>query len=273
MNIFFQHLFRNASMSVAETAEFLYPVAGSGPVDDAAVMYVELKECAHSLIYKALDIEVFKDDKGNFLNVLPDEMNPDKVIKAVSSIYAECVDSVDVEKLVRSAEHSVLVRLEQQIWKHGFNSLAGAIDVMLKNLHDTSEQYVRLQEQPDRTAVDKSYADAVKCSLTEKVVKNNVDDILIYRQDMIEYLEKVCDNMMYSLWEKFFGILSCSSLFADAQSRINVFTARLASIGIQSTDDVAYQLPESLENTTDLIYMDMSSDVQSALDKATVVAF
>lgn len=272
MNLFFQHLFRNTTMSMAQVAESLYPVAGSGPVDDAAESFAELKECAHNVIYSALDMGFFKDDEGKFLNVLPSSMNPDNLIKDVSSFFELHVIPTDMEDFVRNAEHAVLIRLEQHIWKHGFNSLADAVALMMDNLQETSEQYARLQVQPDRTAVDKSYEQASKCSLAEKVSKNNVDDILIYRQDMIEYLEKVLDNMQYAFWERFFNILSCSSVFVDAQVRINEFISRLVSLGIQPADDVPYQLPESLENTTDLIYMDMSSDVQSALDLALKIA-
>lgn len=272
MNLFFQYLLRNTTMSTAQTAEFLYPVAGYGPVDEAAEAFAELKECAHDVIYSALDMSFFKDDEGKFLNVLPSDLNPDMVIDKVSSFFAGHVIPDDLEGLVRNEEHAVLVRMEQHIWKHGFNSLADAVALMLDNLQETSVEYARLQEQPDRTALDKSYEQASKCSLAEKVSKNNVDDILIYRQDMIEYLEKVLDNMLYAFWERFFNILSCSSVFADAQVRINEFVSRLVSLGIQPADDVPYQLPESLENTTDLIYMDMSSDVQSALDSALKIA-
>ena len=155
--------------------------------------------------------------------------------------------------------------MEQHIWANGFTALPDAVAVMQQNLLRTSEQYARMQETSEKTDLETSYEDAIRISLAEKLVKSNVDDILIYRQDMIEYLEKVCNNIMYAFWERFFGILSSSSVFMDAQARIESFANHIASLGIQPTDNLSYQLPESLRNINELIFMDMSTDPQSAL--------
>ena len=265
MNLFYSYLIRNASVSTAQTAETLYPIAGVGPVDDAWDHYSEFKDYAHSLIYEVLDINRFKDENEAFVNALPETLDLQKVTSEVSEAFKNHVAAVDMAELVDKAEAAVLIRMEQHIWTNGFTALADAVAVMQQNLLRTSEQYARMQETPEKTALEASYEDATRISLAEKLVKSNVDDILIYRQDMIEYLEKVCDNIMYAFWERFFGILSTSSVFMDAQARIESFANHIASLGIQPTDNLSYQLPDSLRNINELIFMDMSTDPQSAL--------
>lgn len=272
MNKFYSYLIRTASESVAEIAERLYPVAGSGPVDSAASIYAEMEEYAGTVIYRTLDFERFKDEDGCFVNYLAEEMTIDKITDEVSAVYGDYIARLDMADIIASAESSVLVRLEQHVWRYGFLPLSNAISLMLNNLQDTSEQYARLQVQADRKAAEKSYAEARRCTVTEKMARTNTDDILVYRQDMIEYLEQVCDNMRYAFWERFFNILSCSSIFVDAQERINEFIEQLVSMDDGSRAEDEYSLPDACRNVKDLIFMDMSSDIHDALLRASEIA-
>ncbi|MBR5299224.1 MAG: hypothetical protein IKU36_03115 [Bacteroidales bacterium] len=247
-----------------EAAEILYPVTGLGPVDDASGIYDLCRLEIHKLIYACMDYIRFKDDDGNFVTELPGDLHIE-IRERVLSEYKDFIDGMDLERMVRDAETSVLARVEHYAWNDGVMVLPDALRQMMNNLAECAHEYKRLQEEVDDARLLDSYASAVKNTLAERLSKGNADDILVYRQDMIEYLEMACANIMYSLFERFFSILSCSSVFMDVRTKLDDIRSYLES----NVDTTASEsVPEDQKGVRGVIFTDLSeSDPKATLDQ------
>ena len=249
-----------------EAAEILYPVTGLGPVDDASKIYDLCRQEMHKLIYAYMDYIRFKDDEGNFVTELPEDLHIE-IRERILSEYRDFIDGMDLERMVRDAETSVLAKVEHYAWNDGVMVLPDALSQMMSNLAECAHEYERLQEEADDTRLQDSYASAAKNALAERLSKGNADDILVYRQDMIEYLEKVCANMMYSLIERFFAILSCSSVFMAVRTKLADISSYLKS---NMDITVSEPVPEDMKGVRGVIFTDLSeSDPKVTLDEYT----
>lgn len=267
MNLY-NHLLKAPGQSVPEIAELIYGVAGSGPVDHALEVYAASKEMIARTIYSHLDFERFKTDDGKFMKTIPSELEKDAVIDAVSHEYEEYIGSLDLEALVRDAEEQVVKRIERFIWINGVQNVSEAISLAERNITDCASQYAALHAEADPSALEKSYADALKMSLSERLLNTNDEDILIYRNDLIEYLEVVCSNVWYSFWERFFSVLSCSSVFTFARVRLNELTAVLRASGATGQVSGDESFDETLPDDEAVVFLDSALDAASALAKA-----
>ena len=115
-----------ASGTDAEVAEILYPVAGLGPVDDAGDIFALCKEEMHKLIYASLDFTRFKDDDGDFLNIIPEELGLD-LKDRVEEEYQDFLNALDMKRMIEDAEERVLGRVEEYAWKEGIRVLPEAL--------------------------------------------------------------------------------------------------------------------------------------------------
>lgn len=251
-------------LHAGEAAEILYPVAGLGPVDDALQIYDLCRQEMHKLIYACMDYIRFKDEDGNFLTELPGDLHIE-IRERILSEYRDFVEGIDLERMVKDAEASVLARVEQYAWNDGVMVLPDAIRMMMNNLDECAHEYERMQEEADDYRLQASYASAVRNTLAERLSKGNADDILVYRQDMIEYLEAACANIMYSLFERFFSILSCSSVFMTLRTKLEDIRSYLEShVDISACEAV----PEELKGVRGVVFTDLSeSDPKAALEE------
>ena len=108
----YQYLLRT-SRTPSEVAEFLYPVSGMGPADDPGNIFRLCKDEMHKLIYASLDFIRFKNEDGEFHNVIPEELKID-IKERVENEYQAFIDGLDVERMVNDAESAVLARVEDR---------------------------------------------------------------------------------------------------------------------------------------------------------------
>lgn len=139
----YQSLLRTSGTS-SEVAEFLYPVSGLGPVDDAANIFNLCKNEMHNLIYASLDFIRFKNEDGEFHNVIPEELKID-IKERVENEYQAFIDGLDVERMVNDAESAVLARVEEYAWNKGIKVLPEALDRMVANLSRCAGEYENMR--------------------------------------------------------------------------------------------------------------------------------
>ena len=227
----YHQLLLNDSRFASDVAEILYPVAGYGPVGEARAVFERCKDLAHELIYARLDFAAFKNDEGDFLNVVPQGLGLD-IREKVENEYQTFLDALDMAGMVAGAESEVLERVEEYAWLNGVNVLPEALEMMASNLSRCAGEYDRMTGQVEDKALMASYQRAMNNSLLERVTGTNSDDVLLYRQDMIEYLEKVCDVRMCRYFERFFSILASSSVFVDLKRKLEGIMTYLLESGI-----------------------------------------
>ena len=208
-----------ASGTDAEVAEILYPVAGLGPVDDAGDIFALCKEEMHKLIYASLDFTRFKDDGGDFLNIIPEGLGFD-LKDRLEEEYQDFLNALDMKRMIEDAEERVLGRVEEYAWKEGIRVLPEALEKMMSCLAVCASEYGRMTGPVDDADLLAAYKAAQKNTLLERISASNSDDILAYRQELVEYLEKACAVRMYGVFERFFSILSCSSVFMRLKAKI-----------------------------------------------------
>jgi hypothetical protein len=264
----YNYLLRPTELTVAEIAETVYGVAGVGPVGSASDVFAESKAMIGKIIYKYLDFDRFKTTDGTFINNLPSELGKDEVVQMVSDEYDRYISGLDMKSLICTAEAETVRRVEHHIWLNGLQKVYEAISLAERNIAECAVQYASLHSDPDSSALEKSYAHAMKLSLAERVMGTNDEDILVYRNDMVEYLEVVCANMRYAFWERFFTILSCSSIFAELCTRIEDLMNLLKETGATGEYDGDEGLQDSIPDGDTVILLDTENDVKSALAKA-----
>jgi hypothetical protein len=241
----YQSLLRTSGTS-SEVAEFLYPVSGLGPVDDAANIFNLCKNEMHNLIYASLDFIRFKNEDGEFHNVIPEELKID-IKERVENEYQAFIDGLDVERMVNDAESAVLARVEEYAWNKGIKVLPEALDRMVANLSRCAGEYDNMVVSIDDSSLLESYESALKNTLTERIGGTNSNDVLSYRQELIEYLEKECSVRMYRLFVRFFSILASSSVFIDLKSKLEDLTEYLSGLGLDGEAVLAEDTDENSE--------------------------
>lgn len=249
----YQYLLKTSG-TVDEVAEILYPVSGLGPVGDAGNIYNLCKDEMHKLIYASLDFIRFKDDEGEFLDVIPEELGiglRDKVLEE----YQSFLDTLDIERMITDAEAEVLGRVERYAWNNGVRVLPEALDQMMTNLSRCAEEYERLDDPVDDKGIVTSFEEARKNTFIERVWAANSDDILVYRLEMIEYLEKMCSMMMYRFFERFFAILASSSLFIELRNKLENLRKYLMDMGLTGED--AHGMTDVYEDAPGVVFTDI----------------
>ena len=220
MDKLYQFFLRRPVHDVSEIAAILYDISGVGPTDKALTLYNDCKRKIREIIYKYLPLDAFKDDQGDFVDILPAWMSPD-IVDVIESEYQKFIDAIDLNSYIQLSEQVFLERVEFYAWNHGLVNLPESINCALTNISLCAEQYRNMQDVMDTETISKSFKNAEKRTFAERLANSNKDDILMYRMDMIEYLEQTCANKMYAFFERFFSILSCSSVIMDVQSRIS----------------------------------------------------
>lgn len=230
----YQYLLKTSG-TVDEVAEILYPVSGLGPVGDAGNIYNLCKNEMHKLIYASLDFIKFKGDDGEFLNVIPESLKLEMKEK-VEAEYQCYLNSLDMQRMVTDAECEVLDRVERYAWHNGIKVLPEALEQMMNALSRCAKEYDGMDDPVDAASLLASYEDALKTTLGEWMGGTNSDDILAYRLEMIEYLEKTCSIRMYRTFERFFSILACSSVFIDLRNKLENIREYLLQTGITGAE-------------------------------------
>lgn len=264
MNLQYHYLLQ-ISGTVSDVAEMLYPVSGLGPVGDAARIYNLCIDEMRKLIYASLDFIRFKDNEGNFLNVIPEGLKLD-IIEKIEAEYQAYLDGLDIQRMVADAESEVLGRVEYYAWHNGIRVLPEALERMTSNLARCAEEYDKMDDPVDDAGLLASYADALKNTLGERLGNANSDDILAYRLELVEYLEKTCSVRMYRFFERFFSILSCSSVFIDVRTKLENIREYLLKSGVTESENSI--LMDGLEGTYDTVFTDLvECDPEKTLER------
>ena len=247
MEFLFSYLTMPAKVTVNQAAEELYSIAGLGPLDKASNTYNECKSQISAIIYKHLDLDRFKAEDGCFSRVIPEGLGIE-IAGVIEAEYQAYLDQLPFLELINDVEISTLQRIESFAWRNGIGILPEAIKQMVRNLVKTADQYSRMQERVDDSSLMKSFKDASKCTLMESIAGTNDNDVLIYRQDMIEYLEKRLANLMYSFFERFFNVASCSSVFNDMEARFESIIEYIKGQQIDSESITDLIIPDDFLN-------------------------
>lgn len=243
MDKLYSYFLQSPAYPATEVADYLYDISGVGPVDEAALIYESCKQKIHDLIYGYLDLDDFKGEDGKFVNELPTKYDID-LVERIEAEYQEFIDGHDLNAMLLSAEDSILRRVEIYAWNHGLTVLPEAIDGALANISACSVQYHNMCEPVDSSALIQAHGEAYELTFIERISGKNADDILMYRQDLIEYLEKKCAVRMYEFFERFFSILSCSSVIMDIQMRLADMVAYLKDQGVAEVEKLETELPQ-----------------------------
>lgn len=153
-----------------------------------------------------------------------------------------------------------------QAWHKGIKVLPEALDKMMSNLTGCAEEYENMDVPVDDASLIASYEDALKHTLRERLSGTNSDDVLAYRLEMIEYLEKVCSVKMYRAFERFFSILACSSVFVEVKTKLENIREYLLRSGV--TGQGTSCLKDRSEGPYEAVFTDLKEhDPEKTLKK------
>lgn len=246
-----------SSQEVTDVAELLYPVLTVGPNDDARQIYKICKEKSAELIYSTLDFDRFKDEDGHFINILPAELGLD-VKDRILDEYQSFLDAIDMEKMIRDSEQSILERVEEYAWNYGVMLLPEAMSIMMDNISRCASEYERMTGEADKSSLISSFVNASDNTLVERITGSNADDILIYRHDLIEYLEDACTSCLNRFLLRFFTILSCSSVLQSIHYKLDNVRAHLIGLGL--SEEHSAPVPEDAKGVKGVLFTSLEDN-------------
>jgi len=216
-------LLQEDSLSAKEIADKLYDVV------DLDWLISKGKKEVESLCNRHLQFEKVKVD-GKLSNELPSELGYD-LKDAILAEYREYMDGYSVEEITGAIVSKIERSIELQTWSNGIINMREAIALLIGRLSNSSRSYGNLSSAPasENELLDK-FNKAKENTFLERIQGNNIDDIIEYRNALVEYVRKSCDNMLYAKLQEIYGhVADCTAFerLEDNFGRLLEFAAEL----------------------------------------------
>ncbi len=164
-----------------------------------------------------LSFNKMKEKNGHLSNELPDEFDlciTDKII----GLYKTHLDCHCNKDLTDTILRRVLTCIELQTWNHGICCMKEAIDLFAVKLRDTARDYIQIQKSPlSKEELTNAYQKAKENSFLEKIQDSNIEDIISYRNVLIECIRTECENYLYEKMKDIYLTLAAHHIFSEIQ--------------------------------------------------------
>lgn len=190
-------LLQEDSLSAKEIADKLYKTIDFNRLLDQGKQEVDV------LCNKYLSFETVKVD-GKLTNELPQCLNEEVKDKIIAE-YQCFLDGCCTECVSEKALEGIVKGIEQQTWSNGISNMQQAINLLVERLKSASKEFDALYSQPiSEEELAEKFWQAKEKTLLERVQKNNVNDIIEYRNALVEYVKVNCKNMLYKKLQKIY---------------------------------------------------------------------
>lgn len=211
-------LLQEDSISAKEIADKLYGVVVLDP------FIAQCKQKIESLIGKYLSFEKVTVE-GKLSNTLSSDLDYDIKDRIVSE-YKYALDSIPNENLVCDIVGSIVRCVELQTWSNGIVNMGKAISLLVGRLNDTSECYSGLYVAPvSENELQDKFKKAKENTFVERIQGNNIDDIIEYRNVLIEYVQVACENILYSKLEDIYSMIATNNVFVQLNDNFRYLSA------------------------------------------------
>lgn len=183
-------LLQEDSLSAKGIAEKLYKTI------DFNQLLAQGKREIDILCDKYLSFETVKVN-GKLTNELPQCLNEEVKGKIIAE-YQCYLDGCCTERVPEEMLKGVVKGIEQQAWSNGISNMQQAVCLFIERLKSVSQEYDALYSQPiSEEELAEKFKQAKEKTFLERIQKNNVNDIIEYRNALVEYVKVNCQNMLY----------------------------------------------------------------------------
>lgn len=207
-------LLQEDSLPAKEIAEKLCSVI------DLNWLICQGKHEIESLCNKHLSFEKVKVE-GKLSNELSQELGYDLKDRIISD-YQNYLDSHSTDEITIAIISKIERSVELQTWSNGIVNMQEAIKLLVERVKNLSISYGNLYTAPiSETEILEKFNKAKENTLLERIQGNNIDDIIEYRNALMEYVRVSCENMLYAKLKEVYGSIANDATFERLQSNFN----------------------------------------------------
>lgn len=207
-------LLQEDSLSAKIIAERLYEAVNL----DGTI--VEGKQKIGELCDKYLSFEKVKVS-GKLSNELSQELGYDLKDRIVGE-YQSFLDGFSNTEIVKSVVEKVERKVELQAWSNGIVNMHEAITLLVGKLNNLAESYNDFyMETLSEDELQEKFDRAKENTLLERIRGNNIDDIIEYRNTLLEYVREHCENMLYAKLKDICDIIANDKVFDRLRNSFN----------------------------------------------------
>lgn len=170
--------------------------------------------------------------KGNLSNVLSADLDyglKDQIIAE----YDTYLDNSFSKEMIIDIISKIRRSIELQTWRNGIVNMSQAVMLFAERLNNSSKSYGCLYTTPmsEERILDK-FKKAKENTLLERIRGNNIDDIIEYRNALIEYVKAVCENMLYARLKDIYARITNDNIFKQLSAHfdyLSEYAVRLKS--------------------------------------------
>lgn len=112
--------------------------------------------------------------------------------------------------------------IELQIWHNGITNMSQAVMLFTERLNKSSKSCGCLYIIPESEEnILEKYKKAKENTLLERVRGNNIDDIIEYRNVLIEYVKAVCENMLHAKLRDIYDRVANDNIFEQLSAHFD----------------------------------------------------
>lgn len=200
----------------------------------ADYLYQRLKERMNQILDRHLGECMIKDESGETVDVLPDELSLD----VVDDIEDEYRRAIAREYGAVNFMPALLDHIEKLTWHQGVDDMAANLRAFRDKLHGLSSHYASATSQlPTFYNLEEKYKAARRITVRERVMQDNDKDIT----DFLESLRSYCRDMCGA------GLVRClSKLYADIadSAELDAIIRKYEAIEKEALEAVGKEFPE-----------------------------
>ncbi len=233
-------LLQEDSLSAADLVNKLY-----GVIDLRSLMD-KCDEQLETLCNTYLSFNTVMQD-GRLANELPVTLElgvQDTIVKEFQSFLSQELTVEHYEQL-RSA---IVHQIEKLSWANGIAEMPQSVQLFVERLKRDAQYYAQMHVEPiEESVLLAAYNKAQEQTLLERIQQNNNDDIIAYRNILIEDTEIRCKNLVYAAIAQVFERLATEELFQhlhahflDLQHYAHELQESLPTLEVNSDRDAEY---------------------------------
>ena len=178
------------------------------------------KQEIESLCNKHLSFEKVKVE-GKLSNELSQELGYDLKDMIIAE-YQNYLDSHSTDEITTAIISKIERSIELQTWSNGIVNMQEAIKLLVERVKNSSRSYGNLYTAPiSENVILEKFNKAKENTLLERIQGNNIDDIIEYRNALMEYVRVSCENMLYAKLKGVYGSIANDATFERLQSNFN----------------------------------------------------
>lgn len=164
-------------------------------------------------------------DKVKSGNKLSNELSQELAYDLKDRIIAEFqsyLDSYSNQEITKSVLTKVVKEVELQAWHNGIANMREAIALFAEKLDNLAKSYDDTHiEILSETELKSKFYCAKENTWLERIQGNNIDDIIEYRNALMEYVKGYCENLLYTKLKTICNTIACDRALDELQDNFS----------------------------------------------------